>query len=111
MDANLLPTLELVKDPAGLAVGDYFLFTYRRSGEAVAAGLIAASEYDADLVAPWTTAQDGVDGVVVLVDEDYASFEPAATDTDRVRVYIPRGTNPKLFGRLAVTVPGVPDAL
>lgn len=110
MDAKLLPTVELVNDPAGVPAGDYLLFTYRRSALATAAGLTAASEYDADLVGSWTTAQDGVDGVVVLVDEDYASFDPAATATDRVRVYIPRGTDPKLFGRLSVTVPGAPAA-
>lgn len=110
MDAKLLPKLELVKNPAGVPAGDYLLFTYRRSGMASAAGLTAAAQYDADLVGPWTTAQDGVGGVVVLVDEDYASFDPAAADTDRVRVYIPRGTNPKLFGRLSVTVPGAPAA-
>jgi len=30
---------------------------------------------------------------------------PTATNTDRVRVYVPRAANTKLFGRLNVKVP------
>jgi len=105
MDLALLPTLELVTDPASLPAGDYFLFTYRRTDDSVTAGLVATCQYDADLLGTWTTAQDGVNGVSILEDDNYGSFVPAATDTDRVRVYIPRGSNARLFGRLNVEVP------
>ena len=106
MDTALLPTLELVTNPVGiLPAGDYFLFTFRQTDLSVTAGVAAACEYDTDLVGLWATAQDGVNGVTTLVDDNYASFTPPATDTDRVRVYIPRGANPKLFGRLNVLVP------
>ena len=44
-------------------------------------------------------------GVVIQVDDNYASFTPPAANTDRVRVYVPRGANTKLFGRLKVVVP------
>ncbi|MCX6879523.1 MAG: autotransporter-associated beta strand repeat-containing protein [Verrucomicrobia bacterium] len=105
MDAALLPTIELVKDPVGLPAGGYLLFTYRRSDLSVAAGVSADCETDTDLVAPWTPAT-GAPGVVIQVDDNYASFvPPAAAPTDRVRVYLPSGANPKLFGRLRVTVP------
>ncbi|MCX6873871.1 MAG: HYR domain-containing protein [Verrucomicrobia bacterium] len=105
MDAALLPTIELVKDPVGLPAGGYLLFTYRRSDLSVAAGVSANCETDTDLVAPWTPAT-GAPGVVIQVDDNYASFVPPATaPTDRVRVYLPRGANPKLFGHLRVTVP------
>jgi autotransporter-associated beta strand protein len=105
MDTALLPTIELVEDPAGLPAGDYFLFTYRRTDGSVAAGVTAGCQYDVDLVAPWSQAVNGVDGVVILEDDDYALFVPPATATDRVRVYVPRGTKPKLFGHLNATVP------
>lgn len=104
-DAALLPTIELVTNPTGLPAGDYILFTYRRTDLSVDAGVTAGCETDTDLVAPWTPAQDGVAGVVVQVDDDYAGFTPPATATDRVRVYVPKGANPRLFGRLDVTVP------
>ena len=105
MDAALLPKIELVTNPAGLPVGEYVLFSYRRSDTSVGAGLMAGIETDTDLVAPWTTAVDALDGVVIQVDDNYASFTPPATNTDRVRVYVPKGTNPTLYGRLRVMVP------
>jgi hypothetical protein len=105
MDAALLPKIELVTNPAGLPVGDYVLFSYRRSDTSVGAGLIAGFETDTDLVAPWTPAVDSVDGVVIQVDDNYASFTPPASTTDRVRVYVPKGTHPTLYGRLRVMVP------
>ena len=43
--------------------------------------------------------------MVVLTDDNYPSFVPPAANTDRVRVYVPMGANPKLFGRLDVIVP------
>jgi hypothetical protein len=105
MDTALLPTLELVTNPAGVPAGDYLLFTYRRSDLSVSGGLTATCETDTDLVGPWTTAVDGVSGVVILTDDNYPSFTPPAANTDRVRVYVPRGANPKFFGRLNVVVP------
>ena len=104
MDVALLPTIELVTDPAGLPPGNWVLFTYRRTDLAVAAGLTIAGQYGIDLV-NWAEAQNGVDGVVILEDDNYAGFDPPATvDTDRVRVYAPQVLE-TLFGRLMVTVP------
>ena len=92
-------------NPAGLAAGDYLLFTYRRTDLSVSAGVVAGCEYGTTLLAPWATAQNGVAGVVVQVDNDYATFAPPVTATDRVRVYVPQGAQPMLFGRLNVMVP------
>ena len=106
MDSALLPTLQLVTDPAGLPAGNYFLFTFRRTDLSVASSVVSSAEYDTDLAGAWTEAQEGVGGVVVQIDDNYASFvPPATTDTDRIRVFIPRGTNTKLFGRLKALVP------
>jgi fibronectin-binding autotransporter adhesin len=109
MDTALLPTIELVNaDPDGNSVfADYLLFTFRRTDLSVTAGVTAACETDTDLIAPWSTAVGGVSGVVILTDNNYnASFTPpTAVDTDRVRVFVPRGVNTSLFGRLNVTVP------
>ncbi len=105
MDSALLPTIELVTNPVGVPAGDYLLFTYRRTDLSFDAGLIAVCEHDADLVAPWSVAQDNIAGVELLVDDDYASFVPPAVETDRVRVFVPRAANQELFGRLQVTVP------
>jgi autotransporter-associated beta strand protein len=107
MDTALLPTIELVTDPVStptIPAGNYLLFTYRRSDLSVAAGVTADCETDTDLVAPWTAAT-GAPGVVIQVDDNATFTPPAATDTDRVRVYVPRGANTKLFGRLNVVVP------
>ena len=106
MDTALLPTLELVTNPAGVPAGDYLLFTYRRSADSELALLTARAETDTDLLAPWTPAINGAAGVVIQEDLDYLLFSPAApANTDRVRVYVPRGTAPKIFGRLNVVVP------
>jgi hypothetical protein len=43
--------------------------------------------------------------VVILTDDNYGLFTPPAADTDRVRVFVPRGVNTTLFGRLNVQVP------
>lgn len=107
MDTALLPTLELVTDPVGspaIPAGNYLLFTYRRSDLSVAAGVTADCETDTDLVAPWTPAT-GAPGVIIQVDDNFTFSPPAAADTDRVRVYVPRGANTQLFGRLSVQVP------
>jgi fibronectin-binding autotransporter adhesin len=108
MDAALLPTIELVTNPVSIPAipaGNYFLFTYRRTAVSEAALVAASCETDTDLVAPWATAVDGVSGVVIHEDMNF-SFTPAApANTDRVRVYVPRGVNTKLFGRLKTVVP------
>jgi autotransporter-associated beta strand protein len=106
MDTALLPTIELVNaDPDGdTTFTDYLLFTYRRSDLSVAAGVTADGETDTDLAGTWTAAT-GAPGVVIQVDNNFAFTPPAAADTDRVRVYVPRGANPALFGRLKVVVP------
>jgi autotransporter-associated beta strand protein len=102
MDAGLMPTLARVTNPAGVPAGNYLEFTYRRTALSAAAGVSTTCQYNTDLGPTWNTAQDGEAGVVVLVDYDYV---PYGTATDRVRVYVPRGTHAKLFGRLHVTVP------
>ncbi len=107
MDSALLPTIELVTNPAStpaIPPGNYILFTYRRSDLSVTAGVTANCQTATDLVAPWTVAQHGVSGIVIQVDDNFTFSLPAA-NTDRVRVYVPRGTNTKLFGRLDVQVP------
>jgi len=105
MDAALMPSLALVTDPAGLPGGTYFLFTYRRSDLAVAAGVATACDYTADLLAPWSTAVAGTAGLVILIDDNFAGWVPPAANTDRVRVYIQRGAGTTLFARLRMTVP------
>jgi autotransporter-associated beta strand protein/VCBS repeat-containing protein len=108
MDTALLPTIELVTNPVSTPVipaGNYLLFTYRRSDLSVTAGVTANCETDTDLVGSWTVATDGVSGTVIQVDDNFTFTPPAAADTDRVRVYVPRGANTKLFGRLDVQVP------
>ena len=106
MDTALLPTIELVNaDPDGdTTFADYLLFTYRRTDLSVTAGVTSGCETDTDLVAPWTAAT-GAPGVVILVNDNYTFTPPAPADTDRVRVYVPRGANTTLFGRLNVVVP------
>lgn len=94
-----LPTIELVTDPAGVPAGDYLKFSFRRSDASVGAGLVAVAETDNNLQGPWTDALDGVDGVVIQETED------PTIPGDRVDVFVPRGENATLFGRLSVTVP------
>jgi autotransporter-associated beta strand protein len=106
MDTALLPTIELVTNPVStptIPAGNYLLFTYRRSDLSVAAGVTANCETDTNLVDGWTVAP-GVPGTVIQEDDNY-TFTPPAANTDRVRVYVPRGANPTLFGRLDVQVP------
>lgn len=107
MDTALLPTIELVTDPVGspaIPAGKYLLFTYRRSDLSVAGGVTVDCETDSDLVGPWTAAT-GASGVVIQVDDNFTFTPPAAANTDRVRVYVPRGTNALQFGRLKALVP------
>jgi autotransporter-associated beta strand protein len=107
MDATLLPTLERVTNPVStpaIPAGNYLLFTYRRSDLSVTAGVAAACETGTNLAASWTTVT-GAPGVVIQVDDNFIFNPPAAAATDRVRVYVPRGSNPVMFGRLKVLVP------
>lgn len=103
MDVALAPTVQLVTTDLGAGSTNYLLFTFRRTDLSVTAAVTSGAQYGTDL-SNWTTAVDGVDGVVVQVDDNF-SFVPASPNTDRVRVYVPRGSNTKLFGRLNVTVP------
>ena len=108
IDSALLPTIELVTDPVStpaIPTGDYLLFTYRRSDLSVAGLVASACQTDTDLAGTWTTAIDGASGVVIQVDDNFTFTPPAAAATDRVRVYVPRGANTVLFGRLDVVVP------
>ncbi len=101
MDASLLPTVQQVKDPGGtVPAGDYLLFTFRRTADSMSAGVTAGPEYCPNLAGPWTPASDGVDEVVVLEDPGFHG-----SGIDQVRVFIPRGANPKVFARLRVITP------
>jgi hypothetical protein len=101
MDAWRLPTIQPVKDPGGtVPAGDYLLFTFRRTAASMSAAITADPEYCPNLAGPWAPALDGVDEVVVLEDADFHGF-----GIDRVRVFIPRGANPKVFARLRVITP------
>lgn len=96
-----LPTLALVTNPAGVAAGDYFKFSYRRTTASTTANLASGGQYDVDLVGTWTSALNGVSGVTVI---ETANGSIPGHDVD---VYIPRGlaVGGKLFGRLTATVP------
>ncbi|MCB1131152.1 MAG: choice-of-anchor D domain-containing protein [Verrucomicrobiae bacterium] len=97
-DTGKLPTGTTVNtDPDNDTVSsDYLLFSYRLSDAAAAdAGTAVSVEYGGDL-SGWTTATDGVDGVVILTTAD--GYE---TGVARVDVYIPVGAT-ELFARLKV---------
>jgi hypothetical protein len=94
-----LPTISLVTDPVGVPAGDYLKFSYRRSDASVDAAVTAIAEHDTDLAGAWTTAVPGVDGVVVV-----ETANPGIPGDD-IDVYIPRGANEVLFGRLRATLP------
>ena len=102
-DTGLLPTIAIVTNPAGVPAGTYMEFTYRRTALSVSASVTSAGQYSTDLLAAWTTAVNGVGGVVTI---ETANFY--ATGVDRVQVYVPKGASTKLFGRLNVTVPVAP---
>lgn len=107
IDTAMLPTIEVVTNPVSvpaIPAGNYLLFTYRRSDLSVAAGITAVCETNSDLSKPWTPTA-GAPGVVIQVDDNFNFTPPAATPTDRVRVYVPRVPNATQFGRLKVLVP------
>lgn len=97
-NSDLLPDGEPVSVDLGAGVLDYYKFTYRRTADS--AYLNPGVEHDTDLVAPWTFAENGVDGVVV---QESPGFYGAGID--RVECYIPLPLGGRLFGRLVV-----PDA-
>jgi len=93
----LLPTATLATNPGGTVPdGDYLVITHRRDTTAQANATV---EHSTTLVAPWTTAADGVDGVVVV--ETSGGFAPGI---DKVDVFIPR-TGARGFGRVGVSLP------
>jgi autotransporter-associated beta strand protein len=101
MDADLMPKIALVTNPGGTVPdGDYLRLTYRRSSASTTAGITTIAEYDSDLNAPWTSATDGVDGVVIITTEN--GF---AAGIDKVETFIPRGSLSTIFGRVKATVP------
>jgi len=93
----LLPTVATATNPGGTVPdGDYLVFTYRRDATAL---VHAGVEHSTTLKAPWTTAADGVDGVVIV--ETPNGF---ASGIDRVEVFIPRSAA-RNFARLAASLP------
>jgi autotransporter-associated beta strand protein len=102
-DTALLPTLAIVTNPAGVPAGTYMEYTYRRTALSVSASVTSVGQYSTDLLAAWTTAVDGVAGVELIETADFYG-----SGVDRVQVYVPKGANTRLFGRLNVTVPVAP---
>jgi hypothetical protein len=100
MNAALAPAMARVTNPAGVPAGNYMEFTFRRSDVSVSSSVGSACEYDADLAGPWTPAVDGVGGVKIIETNDFYG-----TGIDRVQVYVPVGSNQKLFCRMKVSVP------
>lgn len=93
----LLPTATAATNPGGAVPdGDYLVFSYRRDATAEVTTTV---EHSTTLAAPWTTATDGVDGVVVVETAD--GFTPGI---DKVDVFIPRSAS-RIFGRVAVALP------
>ena len=102
MDSALMPVTSRTTTDLGNGTTDYLLFTYRRTQLSVTAGLTTQVQYGSDL-AGWTTATHGTDGVVITTDTGF--YAPDAPTTDRIRVYIPRSENAKLFARLRTILP------
>jgi hypothetical protein len=107
MNTALLPTIELVNAaPEGdTTFSNYLLFTYRRTAVLETALLLAACETDTDLLGSWSTAINGISGVVIQGDINFTFTPSASANTDRVRVYVPRGVNTAPFGRQKALVP------
>jgi hypothetical protein len=93
----LLPTTTLATNPGGTVPdGNYLVFTYRRDATA---NVTAAVEHSTTLAAPWTTAANGAEGVVIV--ETANGYEPGI---DKCEVFIPR-TSARMFVRLNTTTP------
>ena len=82
--------------PTVAASGDNLVFTFTRMNEA--AYLNPVVEFSPDLQGPWTTAVDGANAIIAVV-----NGTPAAT----VTVTIPKGSHSRLFARLKVEKPAV----
>ncbi|MCP5543531.1 MAG: tandem-95 repeat protein, partial [Akkermansiaceae bacterium] len=103
-DTGLLPTAATVlADPDNDTNNSpYLVFTYRRTDRANDDPLVTIGvQWSTSLTGSWSAATDGVDGVVILTDDNH--YEAGI---DRVRVYIPRSlaVNGKLFARLGVEI-------
>ncbi len=99
-DSTLMPTLAFGTADLGAGATDYFVFTYRSTARAVAAGFSSQVQSSPDLSDLWTTAVANEAGVKVVTDPDFHG-----DGIDQVQVYIPRAGKPSLFGRLRVMVP------
>jgi autotransporter-associated beta strand protein len=77
----------------------HLTFVFRRSDDSAA--LDPAVEYGSNLTG-WTTAEDGIGGVTITVEDDFHG-----TGIDRVSVAIPRSlaTGNRLFARLRINIP------
>jgi len=100
-DMNLMPKVELVlEDPDGdSTASEYFLFTYpRRDSAANDPTVNIKVEWSTDLAILWSIADDGINGVTILTEDN-----AIAEGVDLVRVYIPRflEVNGKIFARLS----------
>lgn len=80
--------------PTAQVLGDNLVFTYSRAD--AAAYLNPTVEFDADLMAPWTTAVDPANATIEVTD---------GTPADTVVVTIPKNGAPTLFARLKVVQP------
>ncbi len=98
-DVGLLPTQIFVTADLGNGSTDYLKFTFRRTD--ISAYIAPGVEYDTDLSGIWTSATNGVSGVVIQTADD--GF---ALGVDRVDTYIPvsLAASGKLFARLQVAV-------
>lgn len=103
-DSAKRPSSAVVTTDLGEGSTSYLKVTFRRSDLSVTGLVTSDVESDADLVPTWTKAVDGVAGVHIVVADNFYSATPGA-EVDQVEVYIPRGANPNLFGRLKVVVP------
>lgn len=98
MNASLAPKIQLATNPGeSVPPGHYLVFTYRRTDTALAAGMTSSVEYSSSLSGGWALAAHATNGVWIIEDKNLHG-----TGVDGVRVYLPKGTNPKMFARLRV---------
>jgi autotransporter-associated beta strand protein len=98
-DTALLPTAV----PVHVDGTDYLKFTYRRTRDSADAGVTTECQYGTD-TSSWTTAINGIDGVILTSTPDGFGSNPSA---HKVEVLIPRdlATNSSLFCRLRAVLP------
>ena len=77
----------------------YLNVTYRRNDATLS--WQPRLEYSTDLV-NWTTATDGVDGVIIESDDDFYGIDSQGNGIDRVRVRLPHNDETNVFTRLAI---------